>query len=88
VWLFAESRIGESWVPPVAGIQYPLGQLSFFDFVFIGLFVVSGASTVNEFIKSRDNTRSTAKPNLLTGNTTMVLEQPSVVVTDPPPPAS
>jgi hypothetical protein len=65
-WLFSESRLGEDWVPPI-GTELPLGQLGAADFIFVGLFLASGAQAFNEFNKARDNTESTAKPELLSG---------------------
>lgn len=86
-WLYGNSRLGEAWVPPIGTSGLPLGELGFGDFVFVGLFLASTASAFNEFNKARDSTTSVAKPELLSGDTKMILDTPSVIVTDPPPPA-
>ena len=79
--VFAESKIGEGIVLPLTG-GLPLGALSTWDMIIVGLAVGSTATVANEFRGAFDNSTSTAKPHLLTGNTVRT----DNVVVDPPPP--
>lgn len=84
-WLFAEATIGEGTVLPI-GNGVTLGDLNLADYVFVGLFLASAAGVLTDGIKAFDRTRSTAQPELLSGETTMVLPANTVIVSDPPPP--
>jgi hypothetical protein len=66
VWLFGESTLGAGTTIP--GFALTFGEMNAADIVFVGFLMSGLANGVTEFFKSRDNTRSTAKPDILTGD--------------------
>ena len=58
-------------------------DLSFPSILLLGLHLGSGATTLNEAFGALDKSRSTAKPRMLTGDRSVIMDD--VVVVDTPP---
>jgi hypothetical protein len=84
-WLFGESSLGAGSVIPGLGLTF--GDMNAADVVFVGFLMSGLASGVTEFFKSRDGTRTTAKPDILTGEKKVIVPSGTTIVSDGPPPS-